>query len=136
MTANLLNGMADAGHLTEVLDRVRPDVIVTQKMGPDLAEVIASRYPTTTTTPISFRRAQGSLAASMRSSAPSCAAMAFWQLGQSGHRIQAAHSCQRPHAQSDQISLVVIVRGRTDQLDALFLWTDRTIRNEAVAAAG
>jgi hypothetical protein len=28
------------------------------------------------------------------------------------------------------------VRGRTDQLDALFLWTDRTIRNEAVAAAG
>lgn len=41
MTANLLNGMADAGHLTEVLDRVRPDVIVTQEMGPDLAEVIA-----------------------------------------------------------------------------------------------
>ena len=45
MTANLLNGKADPGHLAEVIDRVRPDLIVTQEMGPDAANVIASRFP-------------------------------------------------------------------------------------------
>ncbi len=45
ITAKLLNGMADTGHRTEALDRVRPHVIVPQEMGPDVAEVIALRFP-------------------------------------------------------------------------------------------
>ncbi len=45
MTSNILNGMADAGHLAETLDRVRPDVIVTRGLGSDIADVITSSFP-------------------------------------------------------------------------------------------
>jgi endonuclease/exonuclease/phosphatase family metal-dependent hydrolase len=45
MSANLLNGRADVVHLSDVLDRVQPDLLVTQEMGPDAAAVIASRFP-------------------------------------------------------------------------------------------
>ncbi|HEY4607512.1 MAG TPA: endonuclease/exonuclease/phosphatase family protein [Acidimicrobiia bacterium] len=44
MTANLLNGGADAGHLAEMIDRHRPEVVVTQELGPNAAEVLAARY--------------------------------------------------------------------------------------------
>ncbi|MGH8915910.1 MAG: endonuclease/exonuclease/phosphatase family protein [Acidimicrobiia bacterium] len=45
MTANLLNGRADAGHLARILDRVEPDLVMTQELGPDAAQAIAERYP-------------------------------------------------------------------------------------------
>ncbi|MGC2241282.1 MAG: endonuclease/exonuclease/phosphatase family protein [Acidimicrobiia bacterium] len=44
MTANLLNDRADPAHIREALGRVRPDVLVTQELGPDGAEVIADFF--------------------------------------------------------------------------------------------
>jgi endonuclease/exonuclease/phosphatase family metal-dependent hydrolase len=45
MTANLLNDRADAGQLADILDRVQPDVLVAQELGPAAASVIAERFP-------------------------------------------------------------------------------------------
>lgn len=44
MTANLLNDRADPAHLREILERVRPDVLAAQELGPDGAEVIADLF--------------------------------------------------------------------------------------------
>ncbi|MGA7097761.1 MAG: endonuclease/exonuclease/phosphatase family protein [Acidimicrobiia bacterium] len=44
MTANLLNDRADPVQVGEVLGRVRPDVLVTQELGPNGAEVIAGFF--------------------------------------------------------------------------------------------
>ncbi|MGH8871222.1 MAG: endonuclease/exonuclease/phosphatase family protein [Acidimicrobiia bacterium] len=45
LTANLLNGKGDAGDLARILDRYQPDLVLTQEMVPEAAEVIAARYP-------------------------------------------------------------------------------------------
>lgn len=45
MTANLLGIRAVSASLSEVLDRIQPDVMVTQELAPDAAEVIADRFP-------------------------------------------------------------------------------------------
>jgi endonuclease/exonuclease/phosphatase (EEP) superfamily protein YafD len=44
MTSNLLNGGADADSLAEVLDRMRPDVVVTQELGYEYVDVLTKRY--------------------------------------------------------------------------------------------
>lgn len=44
LTANLLKGEADPGHLSELLDRLDPDVVFAQELAPNAAEVIANRY--------------------------------------------------------------------------------------------
>ena len=136
MTANLLNGMADAEHLAEVLDHVRPDVIVTQEMGPDVAEVIASRYPHHDLHPdlvhqgrgiaSSFDAEFGPLVLPWRSGSWARLDIGFQQL------IVADVHMLNPISFPWWVS----VRRRTEQLDALFLWADRTIGNEAVVVAG
>ncbi len=45
LTANLYNGRADPRLLAELVERVRPDVMATQEMAPNAAEVIAARLP-------------------------------------------------------------------------------------------
>jgi endonuclease/exonuclease/phosphatase (EEP) superfamily protein YafD len=45
LTGNLLGQRCDPDALGEILDRLRPDVVLTQEMGPDSARVIADRYP-------------------------------------------------------------------------------------------
>lgn len=45
MTTNLLHERVDTGDLEAVLDRYDPDVIVTQELGPEPAELLVSRYP-------------------------------------------------------------------------------------------
>lgn len=45
MTTNLLNGRADVSYLESVLDRHEPDVVVTQELGFDAADLLAARYP-------------------------------------------------------------------------------------------
>jgi len=45
MTANLLHRRVDTEDLAAVLDRHQPDVIVTQELGPKVADLLASRYP-------------------------------------------------------------------------------------------
>lgn len=44
MTANLLHEQGDPAEFARLLDRVSPDVVVTQELGPGCAEVIISRY--------------------------------------------------------------------------------------------
>ena len=45
MTANLLAGRADLTHLAGVLERLEPDLLVTQELGHEAAEMIGARYP-------------------------------------------------------------------------------------------
>jgi endonuclease/exonuclease/phosphatase family metal-dependent hydrolase len=45
MTANLLNERCDVDHFSRVLDRVAPDIIVTQELAPSCAEVVAGVFP-------------------------------------------------------------------------------------------
>lgn len=45
MTANLLAGRVDRGHLAGVLERLDPDLLVTQELGAGAAELIAARFP-------------------------------------------------------------------------------------------
>ncbi len=44
MTTNLLHGGADVGAFVEVLDRLNPDVVVTQELGFEYVEVLTERY--------------------------------------------------------------------------------------------
>src|SRR5687767_13186530 len=45
MTANLLAGRADLNHLTGILERLEPDILLTQELGHNAAEMIRSRFP-------------------------------------------------------------------------------------------
>jgi len=45
MTVNLLSVRAVPASLAEVIDRLQPDLVVTQELGPDAAEVLADRFP-------------------------------------------------------------------------------------------
>lgn len=45
MTANLLHQSADAARFADQIDRLDPDVVVTQELGPDCAGVLVERYP-------------------------------------------------------------------------------------------
>ena len=45
MTANLLNGRADPVYLAGILDRLQPDLVITQELGHEAADVLADRYP-------------------------------------------------------------------------------------------
>lgn len=45
MTSNLLHERVDIEHFQAILDRYDPEVVVTQELGPESAEVLASRYP-------------------------------------------------------------------------------------------
>jgi endonuclease/exonuclease/phosphatase (EEP) superfamily protein YafD len=45
MTSNLLYGGADVDGFREVLDRVEPDVVVTQELGHGYVEVLTERFP-------------------------------------------------------------------------------------------
>lgn len=45
MTVNLLHVRSDAAHFARVVERLTPDVVVTQELGPYCAEVLASTYP-------------------------------------------------------------------------------------------
>lgn len=44
MTSNLLHGGADVDAFVEVLDRLKPDVVVTQELGFEYVEVLTERY--------------------------------------------------------------------------------------------
>lgn len=136
MTANLLNGKADPGNLGEVLDRVRPDVIVTQEMGPNAAEVIASRYPHHDLHPDLIGQGRG---IASRFDAEFSPLVLPWRSG-SWARVEIG---LQPIIVADVhmpnpiiFPWWVSVPGRTDQLDALFAWADRTIGGEAVVVAG
>lgn len=45
MTSNLLNERVDIQDLEAALDRHQPDVVVTQELGPETAELLAKRFP-------------------------------------------------------------------------------------------
>lgn len=45
MTANLLHERCDADEFDALLERVSPDVVVAQELGPDGAEILSDRYP-------------------------------------------------------------------------------------------
>ena len=45
MTANLLAGRADLNHLIGILERLEPDILLTQELGHDAAEVIGAHFP-------------------------------------------------------------------------------------------
>jgi endonuclease/exonuclease/phosphatase family metal-dependent hydrolase len=45
MTANLLAGRADLTHLSGILEQLEPDILVTQELSHDAAEMIGARFP-------------------------------------------------------------------------------------------
>lgn len=45
LTANLLHDLCDAGDFARLVERLDPDVIVTQELGPFCADVVAGAYP-------------------------------------------------------------------------------------------
>lgn len=136
ITANLLNGRADAWHFAGILDRIEPDLVVTQELGPDAAEVIAARYPHHDLRPGLDHRGRGiasrfdaefgSLDLGWRSGS--------WAKVQIGDRklVLATVHLLNPV----DFPWWVTARRRGEQLDALFAWVDDTIGDEPFVVAG
>lgn len=59
MTANLLHGGADIISFGHTLDRVRPDVVVTQELGLEYVEVVEDRFPNHRLRPASGFKGRG-----------------------------------------------------------------------------
>jgi endonuclease/exonuclease/phosphatase family metal-dependent hydrolase len=137
MTANLLNGRADPGHFAAVIDRVRPDLVVTQEMAPDAAEVIASRFPHHALLPDLDHRGRGIASRFDAEFEPLDLPWrpGFWarvDLGGPNLSVAGIHLLN-PVAFPWWRS----VPGRGDQIDALFSWADQTIEpDQPLVVAG
>ena len=137
MTVNLLNGRADPGHLSRVLDRFEPDLVVTQEMGVDTAEVIAAKFPHHDLRPDVAHRGRG---IASRFDAEFGALALPWRPGSwarvdFGPRrlvvagVHMLNPTEFPWWRS--------VPGRRDQLEALISWADDTVEpDEAIVVAG
>lgn len=137
MTANLLNGRAEPSHLSEILDRIEPDVVVTQEMGPDAAEVIAAKFPHHDLRPDLNHQGRG---IASRFDAQFETLALPWRPG-SWARVDIGPS-RLVVAGVHMLNPVGFpwwrtVPGRRDQLDALISWADHTVEpDEPLVIAG
>jgi endonuclease/exonuclease/phosphatase family metal-dependent hydrolase len=131
-TANLLNGRAEAEDLSRVLDLTEPDLVVTQELGPDGAEVLAESFPHHQLRPKLDHRGHGiaSRIPAEFGEIPLPWRPGIWarlQIG--GHRVVIA-SVHMRNAVTPPWWRSVRIRGR--QLDALFEWADEFVGEDEV----
>jgi len=126
MTANLLAGRADLTHLTEILERLEPDILVTQELGHDAAEMISARFPHHDLRPSDDARGRG-IASSLGADfgeVPLPWRPGLWAQANVGSRpflvanIHMRNPIVFPWWRS--------VRIRGQQLEALFAWADES----------
>jgi len=136
MTANLLNGKADPGHVAEILDRHRPDLCVIQEMGHDIVPVIADRYPHHDLKPASNHEGRGvasRLDAELGSAPLPWRWVAWARVTIEGRPVVVATThIRNPIAFPWWTS----VRLRGEQLDGLFAWADARNTGDAIILAG
>lgn len=134
LTANLLNGRADPEALSEILDRVGPDVVVTQELGPNAAEVIAPRYPHHCLLPALDHHGRGiaSRFPGEFGTIPVPWRRAGWaELDVDGSRVTVANvHLLNPVSYPPWAS----IRGRTAQIDALLAWEASLDRGPVIVA--
>jgi endonuclease/exonuclease/phosphatase family metal-dependent hydrolase len=136
MTANLLNGRADPAHVAEILDRLEPTIVVIQEMGPDIAEVIADRYPHHDLAPALDHEGRGvasRLPAEFGSRRLSWRALVSARFDIDGEPVVVAGIHMRnpvvfPWWRS--------VRLRGEQIDAVFSWADSEVGGARFVLAG
>lgn len=132
MTANLLNGRAKARDLSRVLDLTDPDLVVTQELAPDAAEVLADRFPHHELRPELEHRGNG-IASKLPAEfgeVPLPWRTGLWaRLDIGSHRAVVA-SVHMRNAVTPPWWRSVRIRGR--QLDALFEWADGFARDDEV----
>jgi endonuclease/exonuclease/phosphatase (EEP) superfamily protein YafD len=136
LTANLLNGRADPRLFGESLDRLAPDIVVTQELGPDAAEAIADRYPGHDLHPgldhrgigiaSRFEAEYGSLDLPWREGR--------WARIDIGSRVLVVATVHLINP--IEFPWWVSVRKRTDQLEALATWAKDEVGKEAMVVAG
>lgn len=136
MTANLLNGGADAHRLGEILDDVRPDIVCAQEMAPDAAAAIGERYP------------HGWLDPRLDNEGRGVASRFPGQFGRLPMKVRPG-IWARLSVDDSQLLLVNLhlinpiefpswrsVRRRTGQLDDLFHWIDEQGEQGPIVVAG
>ena len=131
MTANLLAGRADLMHLSMVLDRVAPDIFVTQELGHDAAEEIGAHFPYHDLRPNDDARGRGiaSRLAADFGEIPLPWRPGLWAQVSDGPRqflvatIHMGNPIVFPWWRS--------VRIRSQQLEALFAWADESANGRA-----
>jgi len=136
LTANLLNGRADPKAFGETLDRITPDIVVTQELGPDAAEAIADRYPGHDLHPGLDHRGIG---IASRFEAEYGLLELPWRNGRwarvdIGSRVVVVATIHLINP--IEFPWWVSVRSRTDQLEALATWVEDEVGNEALVVAG
>ena len=136
MTVNLLNGRADPEHLARLLERLQPDVIVGQELGPDAAEVIADHFPHHDLHPALDHRGMGiaGVLATTFGPLPLPLRSGRWARVGVGDEVLVVATVHLinpidfPWWRS--------VRGRTDQLDSLDAWVDDNVGEASFVLAG
>lgn len=123
MTTNLLHGRAELSSLDAALDRHDPDVVVTQELGFDAADLLSARYPNHHLNPSTEFRGRG-IATRLDAEFGDIAMPARWgtsaQLRLDGVEwnlagVHLLNPIDFPWWRS--------VQGRTSQLDAVEEWT-------------
>ncbi|MGH8951679.1 MAG: endonuclease/exonuclease/phosphatase family protein [Acidimicrobiia bacterium] len=136
MTANLLNDKADPADLAGILDRLQPDLVVTQELGPGAAEVIADRFAHHDLRPEIDHRGRGiaSQLPARFGEIPLPWRPGLWGEMEVGPRrlVLATVHMRNPTVLPWWTS--VRIRGR--QLDALFDWAESVGRDETLVVAG
>jgi endonuclease/exonuclease/phosphatase family metal-dependent hydrolase len=132
MTANLLNGRAEAGDLRRVIDLVEPDLVATQELGPDAAEVLADRFPHHELRPELDHRGHG-IASRLPAGfgeIPLPWRPGLWARLEIGSRRAVFASVHMRNAVTPPWWRSVRIRAR--QLEALFEWVERVVEEDEV----
>lgn len=136
MTVNLLHERADVDHFSNLIDRVAPDVVVAQELGPLCADVLADRYPAHQLDPANdftgrgmatrFNARFGDIPMPVREGT-----WAFLEVNGRILRVVGMHLVNPILALPWRS-----VRQRTDQLEALFAWTSSADDDVPLVVAG
>jgi endonuclease/exonuclease/phosphatase family metal-dependent hydrolase len=132
MTANLLNGRAKADDLRRVIDLVEPDLVATQELGPDAAEVLADRFPHHELRPELDHRGHG-IASRLPAGfgeIPLPWRPGLWARLEIGSRRAIFASVHMRNAVTPPWWRSVRIRAR--QLEALFEWVERVVEEDEV----
>jgi endonuclease/exonuclease/phosphatase family metal-dependent hydrolase len=132
MTANLLNDRADPGSLAGILDRFEPDLVVTQELGPDAAEVLADRFPHHELRPELDHKGNGIAGRlpALFGEIPLPWRPGLWARLEIGTHRAVFASVHMRNAVTPPWWRSVRIRGR--QLDALFEWADGFVHEDEV----
>jgi endonuclease/exonuclease/phosphatase family metal-dependent hydrolase len=136
MTANVLNGRADPGEIGRILDRRRPDVLLMQEMGPDMADVVAARYPHHDLEPALDHEGHGiaSRFEARFGTVPLAWRWIAWARVGLGDRSVVVATTHMRNAVAFPWWKSIRLRG--EQVDGLIAWFDREVSDEPFILAG